>query len=267
MVERRPDRRGDFVYSFRRLLDPASGAQYANLFYVLKNGEAINKGTMKPDALGVEGARRAHAGNRARAPDALSSSACSRIRPRRPSIPPMSRHTARDFVRPGNLVSDGAYVLSEFTPNDRIVLTRNQHFHDAANVRIDREEISAAGGPLGGAAPVSGRRNRQLHRCARRPDPLHPRAFERPVPRSRPALACSISASIPGSRRSTIRACATRFRWSIDREFLAGEDLGRLDAAGLQSRAAGHRQLRARRSTRNSATSRRSTPRTRPKRC
>src|SRR5271170_2612905 len=44
----------DFVYSFRRLLDPATGAQYANLFYVLKNGEAINKGAMKPDALGVK---------------------------------------------------------------------------------------------------------------------------------------------------------------------------------------------------------------------
>src|SRR3984885_11919596 len=44
----------DFVYSFRRLLDPATGAQYANLFYVLKNGEAVDKGAMKPDALGVK---------------------------------------------------------------------------------------------------------------------------------------------------------------------------------------------------------------------
>src|SRR5271170_5811432 len=44
----------DFVYSFRRLLDPATGAQYANLFYVLANGESLNKGVMKPDALGVK---------------------------------------------------------------------------------------------------------------------------------------------------------------------------------------------------------------------
>src|SRR5580658_3747223 len=43
----------DFVYSFRRLLDPATGAQYANLFYVIANGESVTKGLAKPETLGV----------------------------------------------------------------------------------------------------------------------------------------------------------------------------------------------------------------------
>ena len=67
----------------------------------------------------------------------------------------------KDFVRPGNLVSDGAYRLAEFTPNDRIVLTRSENFHDAANVEIDREESCRSRTvppPCGGFR----RRNRQL---------------------------------------------------------------------------------------------------------
>src|SRR5690606_29086952 len=43
-----------------------------------------------------------------------------------------------DFVKPGNMVSSGAFTLKEFTPNDKIVLEKNPNFHDAANVKIDR---------------------------------------------------------------------------------------------------------------------------------
>src|SRR5690606_3457775 len=32
----------DFVYSWRRLLDPATGAKFASLLHVVENGEAIN---------------------------------------------------------------------------------------------------------------------------------------------------------------------------------------------------------------------------------
>ena len=42
-----------------------------------------------------------------------------------------------DFVKPGNLVSNGAYVLAEFVPNDHIKAVKNQKFYDAANVQID----------------------------------------------------------------------------------------------------------------------------------
>ena len=131
---------GDFVYSFRRLLDPATGAQYANLFYVLKNGEAINKGAMKPESLGVK-ALDSHTLEielERPTPYILGLLAHQTAAPVNPAN--VEKYGA-DFVRPGNLVSNGAYKLAQFTPNDRIVLTRNDNFHDAANVRVDREEI------------------------------------------------------------------------------------------------------------------------------
>ena len=37
----------DFVYSWRRLLDPATAAEYASIMYPMKNAEKINNGTIK----------------------------------------------------------------------------------------------------------------------------------------------------------------------------------------------------------------------------
>lgn len=132
----------DFVYSFRRLLDPATGAQYASLFWVLKNGEAINRGQSKPETLGVE----------AVGPHVL------RITLARPTpyfLGLLAHQTAvpvhrasieahgADFTRPGNLVGDGPYMLTGFAPHDRITLARNPRYHDADDVKIDHEEILA----------------------------------------------------------------------------------------------------------------------------
>jgi oligopeptide transport system substrate-binding protein len=131
-------RASDFVFSFGRLLDPATGAQYANLFYAFKNGEKINKGALKPDALGVKAID-----------DETLEIALEQPTPyllgllaHQTAVPVQRANVekfGRDFVRPGNLVSNGAFKLQDFTPNDRTVLVRNENFHDAAKVRIDRE--------------------------------------------------------------------------------------------------------------------------------
>ncbi|MEQ1522164.1 MAG: peptide ABC transporter substrate-binding protein, partial [Aestuariivirga sp.] len=42
-----------------------------------------------------------------------------------------------DFIKPGNLVSNGAYTLAEFVPNDHVKAVKNPKFYDAANVKID----------------------------------------------------------------------------------------------------------------------------------
>ena len=42
----------------------------------------------------------------------------------------------KDFTRPENWVSNGAYVLKEWVPGSHIALEKNPQFHDAANVSI-----------------------------------------------------------------------------------------------------------------------------------
>ena len=63
-----PVKASDFVYSYRRIMDPATGAKYANILYPIKNAEKINKGQGKVEELGVKAiddkTARDHASNR-----------------------------------------------------------------------------------------------------------------------------------------------------------------------------------------------------------
>src|SRR6478735_4408354 len=43
----------DFVFAWRRLVDPATAARYAYYIYLIKNAEAVNAGKMPIDALGI----------------------------------------------------------------------------------------------------------------------------------------------------------------------------------------------------------------------
>ena len=48
----------DFVYSYRRIMSPATGAKYANILFPILNAERINKGQTQTEELGVQGDRR-----------------------------------------------------------------------------------------------------------------------------------------------------------------------------------------------------------------
>ena len=61
----------DFVYAFRRLMAPATGAPYADILYTLKNAAKVNEGKLPPEALGARALRRRPARTHARTADAL----------------------------------------------------------------------------------------------------------------------------------------------------------------------------------------------------
>ncbi|MGF7007460.1 peptide ABC transporter substrate-binding protein [Aminobacter sp. BE322] len=126
----------DFVYSFRRLEDPATGAEYASMLYPIVKAEEVNTGKAKPEEIGVK----------AIDPSTLEVT----LKAPTPYFLEMLTHQAAypvnkaaieklgaDWIKPGNLVSNGAYTLAEFIPNDRIKLVKNPKFYDAANVKID----------------------------------------------------------------------------------------------------------------------------------
>ena len=131
----KPVEAGDFVFAFRRLLDPKTASRYAYNLWLIKNGRAVNGGKLPGTALGVEAPR----------PDTL----ILRLEHAAPYLPELLTHPSamplpRDVVaakgagwaRPGSYVSDGPYVLKDWAPNDHITLTKNPRFYDAANVRI-----------------------------------------------------------------------------------------------------------------------------------
>ena len=130
----------DFVYAFRRLLDPATAAPYANLFFVLKHGAAVNQGRAAPASLGVTalGDRRLQIDLERPTPYFLGLLVHQTAVP----LPREAVEAAgRDAFKAGKLVGNGAYNLEYYAPNDRMTLTRNPRFHDAAHVAIAREDI------------------------------------------------------------------------------------------------------------------------------
>lgn len=128
---------GDFIYGWNRLLNPATAARYSYFVHVFKNARPINAGKMPTEALGVH----------ALSPRTLE----IKLEHPAPYLPEMLTHVTsyphprhvieakgKDWARPGNYVSNGAYVLSEWRPNDHITLVKNPRFFDAANVKIER---------------------------------------------------------------------------------------------------------------------------------
>jgi oligopeptide transport system substrate-binding protein len=134
----------DFVQSWRRMLRPAFGAEYAYLLYPIRNAEAINQGrAADPARLGVS------------APDART----VRIELERPTpylpilaaLPPwypvnprvLARFGAMDrrgtrWTRPGNLVGNGPFALEAWEPNARIAVARNPDYWGAGTVALRR---------------------------------------------------------------------------------------------------------------------------------
>jgi oligopeptide transport system substrate-binding protein len=127
----------DFVYSFRRLFDPKTRSNYASLFYMIKNGQAVNTGDAPITTLGVI------------ALDAKT--VIIQLTNPTPFLPALLAHwlaypvpqhviakVGEAWVKPDNMVGNGAFTLKEWQPNSFIRLEKNAIFHDAANVCLNK---------------------------------------------------------------------------------------------------------------------------------
>jgi oligopeptide transport system substrate-binding protein len=126
----------DFVFSWQRVVNPETASEYAYMLAPVVNAEDITAKKMKIEDLGVK------------AIDDLTFEV--QLKSPTPYFLEMLTHAATyavskanveanptDFTKAGKLVSNGAYTLAEFVPNDHIKLVKNDKFFDAANVKID----------------------------------------------------------------------------------------------------------------------------------
>ncbi len=225
-------------------MTPETGAKYANILYPILNAEAINKGEMEPDALGVEAIDDRTLEitlERSRPP---TSSSLLTHQTGLPVHPASVEAFGADFVQPGNMVSNGAYRLTENILNDKIVMVKNPKFHDAANVAIDAVDFL----PIEDRATCVRRFEAgEVHSCSDLP-------AEQIARLERAKLGDQVRVS--PYLGTYYYAVNTRTNLSDRRERPPGAvdghrprvprrgDLPGHDAAGLRVRAARHRQLR-----------------------
>ncbi|PJI84655.1 oligopeptide transport system substrate-binding protein [Yoonia maricola] len=129
---------GDFVYAWQRAASPELASPYS--WYIdlmsIENSGAVIAGDMEPSELGVT------------AIDDLTLEV--RLSQPLPYFPQMLTHGTTfpvhqatveehgsNWVLPANMVSNGAYVLTEFVPQERLVRTRNPLYWDNENTIIE----------------------------------------------------------------------------------------------------------------------------------
>ena len=128
---------GDFEFSFRRLMDPKTAAGYVSVFYAIKNAEQVATGHMFVDQLGVKALDEKTLQIALNAPtpyfiELLTHNTGFPVNPK------AVKEFGSKFSQPGHMISNGAYELISFNPNDKIVMKKNPYYWDARNVQIDQ---------------------------------------------------------------------------------------------------------------------------------
>lgn len=136
----------DFDFAFRRLLNPELGASYAFMLYPIRNAEAVNRGDLPMEELGVQ----------------VVDDRTLNLHLEKPMPPlasmlahwtafPLPRHVVetagaaarRDvgWVRPDTFVGNGAFVLTDWRDEEQITLRKNPNYWQAEEVFLQGAEF------------------------------------------------------------------------------------------------------------------------------
>ena len=118
----------DFVYAWRRAVDPKVASEYAFFVYKIKNGEAINKGTQKIDTLGVQALDDRTLAVQLESPTIyfLSLLSFPTFFPQRQDIVEKFKNAfASDFDK---MSFNGPFKITEWNHNSSLVMTKNQMY-------------------------------------------------------------------------------------------------------------------------------------------
>jgi len=126
---------GDFVYSWRRAVDPKTGSGYSHRMYALRGAREIVKGDADPSTLGVRALdeRTLEVSLVRRTPYFLQILCINLFFPVHRAT--VEKHGAR-FMEPGNAVVNGPYVMTEWSLKKRKVFVRNPAYRAVDEVKL-----------------------------------------------------------------------------------------------------------------------------------
>ena len=128
----------DFVYSWQRLANPKTASPYAQFSHYISNGKLINEGKVKDlTKLGVEALSTDILKVTLEKPTAFFNQLLAVY-----AMYAVPQHAIEKFgdrwTRPGQMVSSGPFVLSEWKIHDRVILLKNQNYWDKENVKLEK---------------------------------------------------------------------------------------------------------------------------------
>ena len=133
----------DVVYGIRRFLEPSMASPYASTFGIfLLNGLDVVEGKKPTTELGVKALDKHTLEIKTPFPVSYMPELVSNT-----EFAPIHKATVDKFgkawTKPGNIVSNGAFTLSDWQVNAKIVLTKNPQYWDAKNVALTKSTYLA----------------------------------------------------------------------------------------------------------------------------
>lgn len=143
--ELRPDARwsngdpvtaSDFVFSFRRAVDPRTAGVLAESLFPIRNAREVIAGKLPTSALGVHATADGRLVIELEQPTSYFLQLLAH--PSTFPVHPPSVMASEDWTKPGKMVSNGAYQLEEWRVQSAITLTPNPHYWQRDAVSIKR---------------------------------------------------------------------------------------------------------------------------------
>ncbi len=137
----RPVTAGDFVGSWKRTLAPETAAIYNYQLFYVKNGQAFAEGRITDfSQVGVRAIDDRTLEVTLENPTPFFLDLCATA-PLYPSPLETIGREGDDWIKPGRIVTNGAYLLTDWRLNDRISLKRNPGYWNAGNVALDTIDV------------------------------------------------------------------------------------------------------------------------------
>lgn len=127
----------DFVYAWRREVDPATGSEYSQALTPIENAIDIASGKMPTSSLGVESAGKQTLIVHLHAPTAYLVSLLTNPY-LYPLYEPAIKQWGDAWTLPEHMVSNGAFQLSDRVINGHITVVKNPYYWDASHIHLSK---------------------------------------------------------------------------------------------------------------------------------
>ncbi|SFA87561.1 MULTISPECIES: peptide ABC transporter substrate-binding protein [unclassified Bacillus (in: firmicutes)] len=127
----------DFVFGWKRMLDPAVGSSAAFLAYFIEGAEAYNSGTGSADDVKIKAVDAKTLEVTLTSPQAFFLSVITN-----PSFFPVNEKVAKEnptwFAEAATFVGNGPFNLTKWEHDSSMVMEKNDKYWDAKNVKLDK---------------------------------------------------------------------------------------------------------------------------------
>ncbi|EKU48083.1 peptide ABC transporter substrate-binding protein [Staphylococcus massiliensis] len=142
----------DFVYAWRKVVDPKNASEYAFIMYDIKNGKDVNESKKALDKLGVKAIDDYTLRIELEKPIPYFTSMLAF-----PTFFPQNEKVSKKFgdkyaTTGDKAVYNGPFKLEEWKPEDKIILAKNEQYWDKEAVHLDKVKYKVIKDPQAGAA-------------------------------------------------------------------------------------------------------------------